>query len=249
MMRKKIGVLIGSVTNNFSTRVTKIISMKAEEYGYDVYYFTTFNSYGDNLLYTEGEQQIFSLPDYSKFVAVIVALDTLNLQDQGAALVERLRGVSCPVISLRVRVDGFYNVLVDESVSMERMIRHFVEVHNFRDVCFMTGKMELEDARLRFECYKRVMEECGIEVTDDMVFYGDYWKTKAKAAVDHFLAGRISAYPQAIVCANDYMAMSVERELVERGIRVPEDICVSGFDDLMEAQHAELPLTTVAVNF
>lgn len=248
-MRKKIGVLIGSITNNFSSRVTSVISAKAEEYGYDVYYFTTFNSYGDNLLYTEGEQQIFSLPDYSKFVAVIVAIDTLNLQDGGADLIERLKGVPCPVVSIRVRVDGFYNVLVDESVSMERMIRHFVEVHNFRDICFMTGKMELEDARLRFECYKRVMEEYGIEVTDDMVFYGDYWKTKSKAAVEHFLAGRENTYPQAIVCANDYMALTVTRELVERGIRVPEDVCVSGYDDVMEAQHAELPMTTIAVNF
>ena len=249
MKRKKIGVLIGSVTHNFSSRVCQTISAKAEECGYDVYFFTTFNSYGDNLLYAEGEQQIFSLPDYSLFDGIILALDTLNISDGEEKLLNRLRGLSCPVVSLRVPIDGFYNVMVDENVSMERMIRHFVEVHNFRDICFMTGRMELEDARLRFECYKRVMEESGIAVTEDMIYYGDYWKSKAKAAVDHFLSGRMSTYPQAIICANDYMALAVCRELGERGIRVPEDVCVSGFDDLLEAQHAEPPLTTVAVNF
>lgn len=249
MRRKKIGVLIGSVTHNFSSRVCQTISAKAEECGYDVYYFTTFNSYGDNLLYAEGEQQIFSLPDYSVFDGIILALDTLNISDGEEKLLERLKGLSCPVVSLRVPVDGFYNVMVDENVSMERMIRHFVEVHNFRDICFMTGRMELEDARLRFECYKRVMEESGIAVTEDMIYYGDYWKAKAKSAVDHFLSGRMSTYPQAIICANDYMALAVCRELGERGIRVPEDVCVSGFDDLLEAQHSEPPLTTVAVNF
>lgn len=249
MKRKKIGVLIGSVTNNFSSRICRTISEKAEEYGYDVYFFVTFNSHGDNLLYGEGEQQIFSLSDYEGFDGVIVALDTLNLPEGEEALMKRLKKLSCPVVSLRVPVEGCYNIMVDETVSMERMIRHFVDVHHFRDICFMTGRMELEDARLRFDCYRRVMEECGITVTDDMIFYGDYWKTKAKDAVDHFIKGRISKYPQAIICANDYMAISVCRELGERGIRVPEDVCVSGFDDLMEAQHCEPPLSTVAVNF
>lgn len=249
MKRKKIGVIIGSVTQFFASRVCRTISRKAEEYGYDVYYFTTFNSHGDNLLYGEGEQQIFSLADYSLFDGVIVALDTLNISDRGEALVKKLKELSCPVVALREPVEGFYNIRVDERVSMERMIRHFIEVHHFRDICFMTGRMELEDARQRFDCFKRVMEEAGIPVTDDMVYYGDYWKTFAKPAVDHFLSTRTTMYPQAIICANDYMALAVQRELNERGIRVPEEICVSGFDDLLEAQHAEPPLTTVSVNF
>lgn len=249
MKRKKIGVLIGSVTHNFASRVCRTISEKAEEYGYDVYYFITFNSHGDNILYGEGEQQIFSLPDYSELDGLIVALDTLNVPEGAEALLARLRKVTCPVVSLRVRIDGFYNVLVDEKVSMERMIRHFVEVHKFDDICFMTGRMELEDARLRYDCYKRVMAEYNIPVTDEMVFFGDYWKSKAKAAVDFFVAGRSCNYPQAIVCANDYMALAVVAELGERGVRVPEDVCVSGYDNLMEAQHSEPPLTTVAVNF
>ena len=250
MKRKKIAVLIGSVTQNFSGRVCQAISTKAKEYGYDVNYFMTFNSHGDdNLLYGEGEQQIFSLPDYSQYAGVILALDTLNIPNGEETLLGRLRDLPCPVVSLRVHVDGCYNISVDERTSMERIIRHFVYVHGFRDICFMTGRMELEDAQLRFECYKRIMEEAGIEVTEDMVFYGDYWRMKAKAAVEHFLSGRLSSYPQAIVCANDYMALAVARELEERGIRVPEDVCVSGFDDLLEAQHAEPPLTTVAVNF
>ena len=113
MKRRKIGVLIGTVTQNFSSRVCKTISAKADEYGYDVYFFTTFNSYGDNLLYGEGEQKIFSLPDYSLFDGIIIALDTLNIPDGAEWLLDRLRAVTCPVVSLRTRIDGLYNVLVD----------------------------------------------------------------------------------------------------------------------------------------
>lgn len=249
MRRKKIGVFVGDVQQNFSSRICRTISAKAEEYGYDAYFFTMFSSYGDNVLYAEGESRILSLPDYSKLDGIIVLSDTLYIPSGSKDLYRRLQEASCPVVCIRARVEGFYNVLVDESVSMERIIRHFIEIHNFRDICFMTGKMEMEDAQKRFECYKRVMGEYGIEVTEDMVFYGDYWKNKAKEAVAHFLSGRRDSYPEAIICSNDYMAIAVCTELEERGIRVPEDICVSGFDDLLEAQQFTPPLTSVSVPF
>lgn len=249
MIRKKIGVIIGSLTHDFSRRVCRAISKRAEEYGFDVYFFTTFNAYDDSLLYGEGEQQIFSLPDYSSLTGIIVALDTLNIRSADDSLLKRLRSAGCPVVALRMYSEGFYNVLVDETTSMERMIRHFVDVHKFRDICFVTGRMDLEDAQGRYACYRRVMEECGIPITENMVFYGDYWKKKGKEIVDFFLESRVDRFPEAIVCANDYMAVSVCMELERRGIRVPEDICVSGYDDLEEANRSTPSLTSIAVSF
>lgn len=249
MNRKKIGVFIGSLTQDFSRRICRSISKRAEEYGYDVYFFTTFNSYNDSLLYGEGEQQIFSLPDYSSLTGIIVALDTLNVRSDEDDLLKRLKEVSCPVVALRMYSKDFYNILVDENTSMERVIRHFVDIHDFRDICYVTGKLDLEDAQKRYACYRRVMEESGIEITSNMVYYGDYWKYKGKEIVDYFLSSRGGDYPQAIVCANDYMAISVCLELEKRGIRVPEDICVSGFDDLVDAQRCVPSLTSVSVSF
>lgn len=249
MKRKRIGIFIGDVTQTFSSRVCSAISAKADEYGYDAYFFTLFTTTGDNLLYAEGERKIFELPDYDVLDGVIVAMDTLDLPGCRELLMEKLAKVTCPVVCLRERVEGFYNVLVDETASLERMIRHFAEVHKFRDICFMTGNLEMEDARERFECYKRLMKEYGIEVNDTMVYRGNYWRNKGNSAVEHFLSSRVDSYPEAIVCANDYMAISVCIALEDRGIRVPEDVCVSGFDDLIEAQQCQPPLSSVAVPF
>ena len=60
------------------------------------------------------------------------------------------------------------------------------------------------------------------------------------------MQGRIS-YPQAIICANDYMALSICSELKNRGIRVPEDVCVCGFDGIKEGEDTTPSLTTVTV--
>lgn len=249
MKRKRIGIFIGDVTQTFSSRICKAIGEKADEYGYDAYFFTLFTTTGDNLLYAEGERKIFELPNYKELDGIIVAFDTLELPGCRELLMEKLEHVTCPVVFLRERVDGYYNVLVDEDTSMERMIRHYVEVHKFRDICFMTGTIEMEDAKKRLDCYKRVMDEYDIPVDDTMVYYGNYWKNKGNDAVEHFLSSRIESYPQAIVCANDYMAISVCIALEDRGIRVPQDVCVSGFDDLIEAQQCLPPLSSVSVPF
>ncbi len=249
MRRKKIGVFIGGVTQNFSGRVCRTISRRAEALGYDVYFFTTFNSYDDNLLYLDGECKIFDLPEYSELDGIIVAPDTIYLQGRLEVLYRKLKAAPCPVVSIRERLEGVYNVVVDDSTSMEKIICHFIEEHKFTNICFMSGRMDLEDGRKRLECYKRVMAEHGLCVTDDMIYYGDYWKEKGEAAAEHFLSGRKGTLPQAIVCANDFMAISVMGALERRGIRVPEDICVSGFDDVIESLQSVPTLSTVRVSF
>lgn len=78
------------------------------------------------------------------------------------------------------------------------------------------------------------------------MFEGNYWITRAVKALDCFLNGT-DEYPQAIICANDYMAISIIDELKNRGIRVPEDVCVSGFDGILEGAQNEPALTTVII--
>jgi len=90
------------------------------------------------------------------------------------------------------------------------------------------------------------MEEAGIPVTKHMVFEGDYWREKGKEAVDWFMEGR-TVYPQAIICSNDYMALSVCDELERRGVRVPEDVSVSGYDNIEDARFHKPSLTSVGV--
>ena len=64
--------------------------------------------------------------------------------------------------------------------------------------------------------------------------------------MDFFLNGT-EDYPEAIICANDYMAISICDALKKRGKRVPEDVCVSGFDGILEGQQNEPSLTTITI--
>lgn len=248
-MRKRIGVFIGEVGAEYQRTVLHSIFNRAKELDYDVFVFANFGSYNDNVLYAEGEKAIVYLPEVSAFQGLIVAEDTLDIDGMGAELEEYLRkNAACPIVYLRSPKDDFYNIRVDDLEAMEDVTRHFVVEHGFRDICFITGKKEYADAQNRYRGFLNVMEEAGISVTEHMVFEGDYWREKGKEAVDWFMEGR-ETYPEAIICSNDYMALSVCEELEKRGVCVPEKVCVSGYDNITDAEFHQPSLTTVRIPF
>lgn len=248
-MRKRIGVFIGEIGAEYQELVLRSIFQRAGELGYDVFAFANFGSYGDNVLYAEGERAMIYLPDQSALDGIIVCEDTLDIKGMGAELEKQIRkNAVCPVVYLRSPKEDFYNIRIENTEAMEDMTRHFVKDHGFRDICFMTGKKDYEDARDRFRGFLNVMEEAGIPVTQHMIFEGDYWREKGKEAVDWFMEGR-ETYPEAIICSNDYMALSVCEELERRGVQVPERVCVSGYDDLTDAKFHQPSLTTVRIPF
>lgn len=248
-MRKRIGVFIGEVGAEYQRTVLHSIFSRAKELDYDVFVFANFGSYSDNVLYAEGEKAIVYLPEVSAFQGLIVAEDTLDIDGMGAELEEYLRkNAACPVVYLRSPKDDFYNIRIDDLEAMEDVTRHFVVDHGFRDICFMTGKKEYADAQNRYRGFLNIMEEAGIPVTEHMVFEGDYWREKGKEAVDWFMEGR-ETYPEAIICSNDYMALSVCEELEKRGVCVPEKVCVSGYDNITDAEFHQPSLTTVRIPF
>ncbi|MBO5057336.1 MAG: GGDEF domain-containing protein [Lachnospiraceae bacterium] len=248
-MRRRIGVFMGEITSEYQIVVLKSIFKKAGELDYDVFVFCNFGAYGDNVLYAEGEKGIIRLPDCSKLDGIIVAEDTFDIDGMEGELQKLLeKKAACPVVYIRDAKENFYNVLVEGGEAIADMVRHFIIHHGFRDICFMTGDMRSQDARERYQSFLSVMEEAKIPVTKHMVFEGDYWRKKGKEAVDWFMEGRDS-YPQAIICSNDYMALSVCDELKKRGVRIPEEVCVSGYDDLPDARRYQPSLTSIKAPF
>ncbi len=247
-MRKRIGVFIGEVNGEYQRLTLQSIFRRAGELDYDVFAFCNFGAYGDDVLYAEGEKEMIRLSDLSVLDGIIVEEDILGIKGMGAALEKYLKAhAKCPVVYLRTPKDSFFNVRIENVKIMEDITRHFVVDHGFRDICFMMGKKEYVDAQERYRGFLNVMEEAGIPVTKRMVFEGDYWREKGKEAVDWFMEGRTS-YPQAIICSNDYMAISICDELRKRGVRIPEEVCVSGFDNLEEARLYKPSLTSAGVS-
>ena len=244
-MRKRIGLIIGEQGNDYSSALLSSVYEEARKYDYDIFVFANYGIYDHNIaLYGEGESSVYKIPVPDSFDGFIIDESLFNIDKMGEAVYDYFnKNVHCPVVYLKKRTERFYDILNSDRQAMKTITEHFIKVHGFTRICHMTGRWELQDARDRYLGYEDAMTEAGIDITDDMVFYGDYWYNKCSEALDHFTHGG-KDLPQAIVCANDYMALGICEELGNRGIRVPEDICVSGYDNDEGGLYSNIPLTT-----
>ena len=243
---KKVAFFTGQLFVEYQVEVTKALEEEAKKRGYQLDIFVNFGVYGDNFIYAEGEKSIMQIPYLEEYEGVILAADTFELPGFDEELTQYLKKhYGKPVINLRKEKEEGYSIVIDDVQATEAIVEHMITVHGFERICFVTGKLSMLDAQRRLQGYRNVMEKYHLPVTEHMIYEGDYWRGVGAPAVKWFLDQ--DPPPQAIVCSNDYMAISVCDALTARGIRIPEDIAVTGFDDLDEAKFYFPPITSMRV--
>ena len=244
---KKIALFIGEITAEFQHEIVQTMEELCRKNNIWLVVMQNFAVYGTNVFPSLGERSIIYLADLQEFDGIIIAPDTFSVEGMYEDLAQKLNTLKdVPVISLRQETEDFYNVLVDDYPAMYQLVEHMICRHGKRKICFMKGLEYLKDAQIRLQAYLDAMEHYGLEVTEHMTFNGYYWKMKGEEAVEWFLDDQ-DEKPDAVVCANDYMAISVIEALKKRGISVPEEIAVTGFDDREEARFSNPSMTTVHV--
>lgn len=243
--RKTIGVFVTQVYQEFQKTVSMGICTRAREYGYNVAFFTSCLGYGEDQ-YEIGECSIADLPRYEDLDGIIILPDTMYLKGLEDRIMDNIRKYSkCPVVSVRQRTEGCYNVLIKDDTVLDDIIRHFIVDHGYRRINFLTGPKDNSAAIKRRDAYRRILEQYGIPYEEDRVYYGDFWKIEPYDAVEYWLSK--PELPEAIICANDYMAMTVCNALAARGYSVPEDIAVSGCDNITVSEDFSPSITTAGM--
>ena len=117
----------------------------------------------------------------------------------------------------------------------------------------MAGPRERSFCLERIDIFQNTLTDYGIDCGDDRIYYGTLRPECGAAVVDGILdtyaAESDKALPDAIVCVNDYTAIGVIQALEKKGFRVPEDVLVTGYDDILRAQFNEPSITTSAQPF
>ncbi len=244
--RITIAVLICDPTSYYQQTLCQTISTYGKRLGYNLAFFTCFSTYGTTNKNAVGEYNILNLPPYEQFDAIIVCPDTFNghMEKILSLLDNRSRG---PVICIRRQLGNYPSVLANDSSSIKQMVEHFYYTHHFTRIAFMTGLKDHPDSIARHQAYKETLEALNLPYDETLIFEGDFWKNKSKAAA-HYYMEELETPPEAIICANDYMAISLCSELIIAGYMVPDDVAVSGYDNIAEANSSMPPLTTISVS-
>lgn len=149
-----------------------------------------------------------------------------------------------PMVANALQVDGVPSLLADNVQGMRQLVRHLISEHHYKRIAFIRGPQHQIEAEQRLLGYRQELAEHGIDYDENLIVNGDFSPESGRAAIETLLDER-NLLPDAIVCANDRMAIGALEALQLHGIAVPGKIALTGFDDIREARSSSVPLTTV----
>lgn len=216
---------------------------RACEYGYKVMVYNSFSDLYTGDRYDAGESRIFDLIPYDMLDGLIVMSETIKDETVLNKIISSAHEHGIYTVCVDKRIDGCFNVEFNYRSAFEAIVRHVIEKHGCRTINLVAGFKGNAFSEERIQCCRRIMAEKGLELDKNRILYGDFWADPTARAFDDFMLSGLSM-PDAFICCNDSMAITVCAKLKDYGYKVPEDVIVTGFDGIMEERYHIPRLTT-----
>jgi DNA-binding LacI/PurR family transcriptional regulator len=138
--------------------------------------------------------------------------------------------------------NGFVSVQIEEETASSIVTEHLLKLGHKR-IAFLTGPSVAPWAHERFEGYRRALRAANKDVDDSLVFQaGGTIEDGAKAALQ-MINEKCDA--TAVQAVNDLVAVGCATTLLGQGLRIPQDISIAGFGNVLISEHFRVPLTTI----
>jgi LacI family transcriptional regulator len=152
-----------------------------------------------------------------------------------------------PTITLdrELSVEGLKSVVIDNFDGEYQITRQLIE-SGCKKLCFIGGDPKSYDSNMRWEGFKKAVEDSSLDINSMLYMRGNFTEASGRDMANFILCNNVDL--EAVVCANDEMAVGLIRELGAANVSIPQDIKVVGFDDIVLAQYTNPMLTTVRVD-
>ena len=229
------GLVISSMTNPIYSRVVLAIEERAYALGYDVLLAHTMNM-------PEREEiclrRLLGRRADGLFIAPVYRMAA------EAPIYQELLARRVPTVLLGHTApfcNQFVNIETDDLLASYAVTQHLLKLGHKR-IAFFAGPLATPWNQERFEGYRRALREAGLDVDDRLVFHaGRTIEDGAKAALQ---MTNESCDATAVQAINDVVAVGCAETLLSQGLKIPEDISVTGFGNILLGAHFRVPLTT-----
>lgn len=233
-LRTKRSMTIGLVTPDLTDPVFAQIHAAAEAtvrgFGYHV------------LLSTAGTSETRRRSDLDYLTARGIDGLLLASAEWDDPTLARLEELTMPYLLVNRTAPGHPYVAADDRLGGYLVTRHLLDLGH-RDFAFIGGRPRTSTAEGRLAGFRDALAEARIEVQEQRVLVGEFGTRHAIDAAERILA--LGRAPTAVVVVDDTMALAARRVLVDHGLRVPEDVSITGYNDLPVAALVDPPITTV----
>lgn len=243
----KIAILIGNMSFDSQKRMVNGILDKALLDRANVHVFISEGGHcAERTDYGDGEYNIYRLPDFTKYDGVILSSDTIHDPEIVEHIIKGISeaGIPCVDLSAGGSDSEFMHVEMENTIGIMEITQHLITRHNARNIYFIAGPADMEAANERLRSWQDTMSRNRIGWDMAHIYYGDYSIESGMRAAEKFLR-EARSMPDAIMAANDEMAVGAALTLKAAGYRIPEDVMVTGYDDSSIAEYHYPRLTTV----
>lgn len=232
---KTIGLFLPNLHNLIFPAAIRGITEVAKRHGYVLVLLNTDEDLVTEKLYIENLRR--RLVDGFIFTTATASSNhILELKEQGYPVVLMVRSLN----------DEIDTVLIDNYTGGYQATRFLLE-RGYRKIAIINGTLELELYRDRFRGYQSALAEVGLPLDDKLIFHDTKgWEDGYQAILEMLDQGEM---PEAVFATSDPKALGVIKALKERGLKVPEDVAVIGYDNLDVSELMDPPLTTMAQPF
>lgn len=240
-----IGVVISSMEGLYQELLWKGMVQKAQELGISLIFFPG-GTLKSPFLNNANHNYLYSCLPLELLDGIIVAAGTIVNNINASEFKTFLSSFGDKkIINIGQKIAGISSITTNNRELMKSIVKHLIEIHGLKKLAFLKGPEENFEARERFLGFCEVMEEYNLKVDPELIVSAFYDPDTAKDAVKVLLDERQVTF-DALLCANDDMAIGAYWELRERGLNVPEDVVLTGFDGIedMAFKYNQEPITT-----
>ena len=242
----RIGVIIPAITDNLHNEILNGIHKTALASGCDVIVFTTatngleFNIQSEIM---EGEESVYSLLEKAHIDCVLLVSQYFVKDIVRRRITDIIKRLSIPCIDLGGSELGFETVHTSQDRAFYKMTSHVIEKHHCRNLIFLAGFKGNPESELRMSGFISSADEHGCTYE---IVYGDFWTIRPEELGNEIIQGK-REIPDAVICANDIMAVTLCKTLQNGGIVIPDDIIITGYDGHISAI-SNFPSITTVIN-
>jgi DNA-binding LacI/PurR family transcriptional regulator len=229
---RTIGLVVTTVADPFASEVVCGIEQTANDHGYSVIL-------ADSNADPERERKVVQSLAERRVDGIIVTSSRV-----GALYVPLLSQMMVPIVLVNDQYPGdfVHSVMIRNREGMRAITEHMIALGH-RRIAYIGDRFGYQSDTERLAGYHAALSAAKLSAPVELVVHGDGGAGAAMQAMEQLLA--IAKAPTAVCCYNDMTALGAMRCLRSRGVRVPGDISIAGFDDLFFAAYTEPPLTTI----
>ena len=243
-MKHRIAIFSNGYNGSITLKAIEGIKRYAAIKDFDTHFYIGFAASNEKETFNVGQFNIYQLAKLEEYDGVIVFSGLLNNPDLAKKECQDARDKGIPVVSIGMQIEGVPYVGINNGDGMRDLAEHLITEHGVKKIVYIGGTMDHVDTIERLNVVKEVMEKHGLELPDKNIYYGN-WVNETAIAIADELSKNPEGLPDAIICANDIMALAVACELRDLGFELPKDTIVTGFDHIGEGAVSYPALTTV----